>query len=952
MKRFPEHMKFRYPWRNYQLKVLESIEEFMEDNKLHIVAPPGSGKTVLGLKVAQFLNQPTLILCPSIAIQNQWRDRLVQDFLHNKTPDWISLDLHDPKFVTITTYQALHVAFKQKPEFIDLLKAIGIKTIIVDECHHLQKEWWKSLIQTVDQCKAQVLAITATPPYDVNGKEWARYHQLCGEIDIEINLAELVKEKNICPHQDYVFFSLPKESETAQIYEFYGRVKDLIEHLQSNDVFLEFLKSHPYLNNPENHFDEIYQTPSYFSSLLITLNGLGKVIPLSAIGIIGHDEGSIPSLNFEWLEIFIQGVLYFDPYFKSLAHEDAVKKVTQEVRKMGVIEKGKVRFQNPVKIDKLLRSSESKFDSIEKIVNIEYEQLTDNLRLVILTDYIRKEALTKNQFDISDINFMGVVPIFEHLRKRFPVKIELGILTGSLIIIPSISKSVFQQIISEKNIPITDFSFRSLPHDSGYLEINATGKSNSELVAIITALFSRGAITVLVGTKALLGEGWDAPAINTLILATHVGSYVSSNQIRGRAIRIHKKTENKSANIWHLVCLAPNINNGGNDFQILQRRFSSFYGPGFDKNHTIENGIDRLHLPPAKELVKDYNLVNQEMINRAQSRTTLKTNWLHAINKGHRIINQINIPTKYSPNHQRKTKLLFEKTKELIPIGFNRFLSLTGFYLVLSLSLIYFLVTTFISSIPSIALYSLIAFVISLISFSPLILKRFKILRQLQKQFKWLSKNWLSLTLLILAISISGFGLFFFLDKFTTITFLSVLGLLSISSFLFPNRIFKNWTEYKTLENIHDHLFKVALTVLITLKQLHLIDKNIPNSSLQIEQNDDNHKFYLSNVNIIDQDVFIKSLREAIEPIDNPRYLISKEIKYDKDLSLDLYYAVPKLIGKKKEYAELFFENWKKYVGNANLIFTRKPENREDLLKAKAQSLILGESIKANKSWR
>ncbi|DAC29464.1 MAG TPA: hypothetical protein D7H99_00070, partial [Candidatus Poseidoniales archaeon] len=40
---------------------------------LHIVAPPGSGKTVLGLYVwSDLVRKPTLVLSPNSAIQAQW----------------------------------------------------------------------------------------------------------------------------------------------------------------------------------------------------------------------------------------------------------------------------------------------------------------------------------------------------------------------------------------------------------------------------------------------------------------------------------------------------------------------------------------------------------------------------------------------------------------------------------------------------------------------------------------------------------------------------------------------------------------------------------------------------------------------------------------------------------------------------------------------------------------
>ena len=47
---FDESIKFKYPWRPYQAKVLEEVNGLIKDKKIHIVAAPGSGKTVLGLE--------------------------------------------------------------------------------------------------------------------------------------------------------------------------------------------------------------------------------------------------------------------------------------------------------------------------------------------------------------------------------------------------------------------------------------------------------------------------------------------------------------------------------------------------------------------------------------------------------------------------------------------------------------------------------------------------------------------------------------------------------------------------------------------------------------------------------------------------------------------------------------------------------------------------------------
>ena len=106
MKTFPKHAQFCFPWRPYQARVLQELESHLDDNHLNIVAAPGSGKTILGLEVMLRINKPTLILAPSIAIRNQWVTRFLDHFLQtSETPEWISYDIKEPQFLTVSTYQ-------------------------------------------------------------------------------------------------------------------------------------------------------------------------------------------------------------------------------------------------------------------------------------------------------------------------------------------------------------------------------------------------------------------------------------------------------------------------------------------------------------------------------------------------------------------------------------------------------------------------------------------------------------------------------------------------------------------------------------------------------------------------------------------------------------------------------------------------------------------------------
>jgi superfamily II DNA or RNA helicase len=73
---FPIEVKFKKPWRSYQARALDELESYLDDNKLHIVAAPGSGKTVLGLEVIRRLNKPTVVFAPTITIRDQWVDHV------------------------------------------------------------------------------------------------------------------------------------------------------------------------------------------------------------------------------------------------------------------------------------------------------------------------------------------------------------------------------------------------------------------------------------------------------------------------------------------------------------------------------------------------------------------------------------------------------------------------------------------------------------------------------------------------------------------------------------------------------------------------------------------------------------------------------------------------------------------------------------------------------------
>lgn len=233
-------------------------------------------------------------------------------------------------------------------------------------------------------------------------------------------------------------------------------------------------------------------------------------------------------------------------------------------------------------------------------------------------------------------------------------------LTGSIVIIPVSAYPSFE--MNATKCGITQFTSSTVLFDSDYILINQTGQLKHDIVHIITQIFQCGEIEVLIGTKSLLGEGWDAPAINSLILASFVGSFVLSNQMRGRAIRMQNGNDNKTGNIWHLVCIDPTSPTGGDDFELLKRRFKSFVGISFNQELGIENGIARLNLPENIYNQEEVAKQNIEMFTYAENRETLKQHWKEALEKGVNLVEEIKIPFLEEKEYKTIKSMYLSKT--------------------------------------------------------------------------------------------------------------------------------------------------------------------------------------------------------------------------------------------------------------------------------------------------
>lgn len=646
-------LKFKGTWRSYQARVLENVGRYLADGKIHIVAAPGSGKTTLGIELIRRMNGNVLILAPSITIREQWVARIKEAFLCDgcKGEDYLSQDLKNPKAITVATYQALHSAMTRFQgtekdgeedaattvevdyagfDLVGTMQKADIKILCLDECHHLRSEWWKALEEFKSKFNnIKTISLTATPPYDSTPAMWTRYMNMCGEIDEEITIPELVKEGSLCPHQDYVYFNYPTKAEEQEVHKFTERSQAMMQTLMRDDQLLSYIWMHRGLSGQSSD-DLLLDDPAYLSSILIYLQSRNVPFPSRLQRLLGAKH--LPNMSTEWMECLLQGFLYddADSYMCDKTYREML---IDQLKAQGLIEKRKVVMTKSAAIEKLLTNSLGKCNSIRDIVFHEYQTTGDALRLLVLTDYIRKEYEKSLGNEESDVNALGVLPFFEMLRRENAKKgghVRFGVLCGTIVIIPAEAREALEREVADCG-KVT-FSKVGNLEKSDYLKVTAVGDAHF-LTGAVTNIFAQGAMQVLIGTKSLLGEGWDSPCINSLVLASFVGSFMLSNQMRGRAIRVWREEPDKTSNIWHLVCLKPwnevqkNPEDGiSEDYTLLERRMEHFLGLHYTED-TIENGMDRLQIvkPPFNKMNVDS--INKKMLAMSGQRASLKERW-------------------------------------------------------------------------------------------------------------------------------------------------------------------------------------------------------------------------------------------------------------------------------------------------------------------------------------
>jgi superfamily II DNA or RNA helicase len=737
---FPQ-LTFRGQLRPSQTEVVEIARRQLAagERRLHIVAPPGSGKTVLGLFLwAQCVKLPAVVLSPNSAIQAQWgaRTDLFDGFPQGSNGDFVSLDPQQPAMLTSLTYQSLTLPTRatddldqqagelwrerllEKGQAKDLreaetwlrdlqqhnrdyyeqrlaayrkqvrdavaiggdalktlhassratlerLKKRGVGLVILDECHHLLGHWGRVLTDAHDLlAQPVIIGLTATPP-DRDGKlpaDILRYDELLGPVVYEVPVPAVVKDGFLAPYQDLAYFVRPTAAELSFIANADEAFTSLVEELcrpfppdapkavkeqpsqelktLSRECLTEWLtRILTQKRTPHGLAKDwlSFERRDVDFALAARKFLLSRQLPLPADVPPPEEEPKTDdepepldmSVLSPVLDRYVRHRLRTSPDERDQKLADYV---IGRLRMLGIqiTETGWQACASPV--GRVMAYSRSKCQALVPILSAEFRVLGEKMRAVVVADYEKSSATTAGIDDLLDAEAGGAIAAFKTLVQS-PETDRLNpiLVTGSSVLVDDDLEQVF---LDEARawLAKNEFEVRlEMSEEEGFHVVSGSGGDwcPRVYVEMITELFQRGVTRCLVGTRGLLGEGWDASKINVLIDLTTVTTSMTVNQLRGRSIRLDSGEPTKLANNWDVVCLAPEFSKGLDDYQRFRAKHGTLYGVTDDG--AIEKGVGHVH--PAFSRLRPEGLegsvaaLNEEMLSRASRREAVRGLW-------------------------------------------------------------------------------------------------------------------------------------------------------------------------------------------------------------------------------------------------------------------------------------------------------------------------------------
>jgi hypothetical protein len=283
-------------------------------------------------------------------------------------------------------------------------------------------------------------------------------------------------------------------------------------------------------------------------------------------------------------------------------------------------------------ISRVLAYARGKAAAIVPILRAEHQILGDRLRAVVVADFEKTSAVSAEVQHLLDEEAGGAIAAFRMLLSAPETDaLDPVLVTGSSVLVDDdLAPRLLQAAetwLTRENCDVR----LTWGEEQGFRVLRGQGADwcPRVYVAMITELFQRGLTKCLVGTRGLLGEGWDADKVNVLIDLTTVTTSTSVNQLRGRSLRLDPEDPDKVADNWDVVCVAPEFVKGLDDYSRFIDKHDTLFG--LTDDGAIEKGVGHVHAAftqiRPEGIEGTLPVLNAEMLQRPIRRAAFRQLW-------------------------------------------------------------------------------------------------------------------------------------------------------------------------------------------------------------------------------------------------------------------------------------------------------------------------------------
>lgn len=174
-----------YPYQEQAVSAV--LEGFNEFNRQLMVAPTGSGKTIMFSHLAHRTKGRTLILCHREELIEQAADKI-----HRATGIYAEIEKAERKADLHSRVVVGSVQSLMRTKRLESWPADHFELVVADEAHHAISDSWQRVLQYFN---AKILGVTATPDR-ADKKNLGRFFE---NIAYEINLFDLIRQGYLAP---------------------------------------------------------------------------------------------------------------------------------------------------------------------------------------------------------------------------------------------------------------------------------------------------------------------------------------------------------------------------------------------------------------------------------------------------------------------------------------------------------------------------------------------------------------------------------------------------------------------------------------------------------------------------------------------------------------------------------------------------------------------------------